>query len=275
MRKTANRTNRNFLSQKQSRDQMIKSENNTTSKSRKRPGNQSALGQNNSNENMLPYKQALSVIQKKNDNKQSILFDAASQKLLKQLKGQNQKDRNETVTQEMDLNLISYQSSASLVNPEKKLKTEMSYNSSRPSTKGIQQFQNFMSAQQNRKVISPTNVNQKRKLSKKKQEVQMSSYVNTDRKKVNKSEQNFNRKMNGAKIHSMQMANDINKPNILLNMTHSGIRIQEAEQESRFINENLFPPGNISQYEDDETTERKEIQIDILHYDHDKIQVLD
>lgn len=58
-------------------------------------------------------------------------------------------------------------------------------------------------------------------------------------------------------------------------MTHSGIRLQEAEQESRFINENLFPPGNISQYEDDETTERKEIQIDILQYDNEKINVIE
>lgn len=42
---------------------------------------------------------------------------------------------------ELDINLISYQSSvASLVNPDKKLnlKTEQSYASSRPSTKGIQ-----------------------------------------------------------------------------------------------------------------------------------------
>lgn len=69
MRKTASRTNRNFLSQKQSRDNIVKSENNTTSKTRKRPGNQSALAQNNTNENMIPYKQALSVIQKKNENK--------------------------------------------------------------------------------------------------------------------------------------------------------------------------------------------------------------
>lgn len=73
-----------------------------------------------------PYKQALSVIQKKKENKQSIVLDAASQKLLKQLKGVNQKDRNETMTHELDINLISYQSSASLVNPDKKLnlKTE-------------------------------------------------------------------------------------------------------------------------------------------------------
>lgn len=81
--------------------------------------------------------------------------------------------------------------------------------------------------------------------------------------------------MNGTKIHSMQMGNEISKQNIILNMTHSGIRLQEAEQESRFINENLFPPGNISQYEDEDTTERKEIQIEVLQYDHDKNNVLE
>jgi hypothetical protein len=90
------------------------------------------------------YRQALKQIKGSEKVQHSINLDVAHKKLLSHLKTPVGRERTSAMPNNIDLQLITYNSSQSVLQPDIQLKTDQSLNSGKPSH-GIHKFKNFMS----------------------------------------------------------------------------------------------------------------------------------